>query len=60
VELGGSDPGKVDATCTICDADLAALAGGKATPRQLFQQGKLRIDGDVTVGQRLGFLKGLI
>ncbi|HZJ67581.1 MAG TPA: SCP2 sterol-binding domain-containing protein, partial [Kofleriaceae bacterium] len=58
--LGGADPGKPDAVCTICDADLGALAGGKATAKQLFQQGKLRIDGDVTVGQRLGFLKGLI
>jgi 3-hydroxyacyl-CoA dehydrogenase/3a,7a,12a-trihydroxy-5b-cholest-24-enoyl-CoA hydratase len=57
--LGGADPGKPDAVCTITDADLAALASGKATARQLFQQGKLRIDGDVTVGQRLGFLKGL-
>jgi 3-hydroxyacyl-CoA dehydrogenase/3a,7a,12a-trihydroxy-5b-cholest-24-enoyl-CoA hydratase len=60
VELGGSDPQKVDAVCTLCDADLAALASGKATPRQLYQQGKLRIDGDVSVGHRLGFLKGLI
>jgi 3-hydroxyacyl-CoA dehydrogenase/3a,7a,12a-trihydroxy-5b-cholest-24-enoyl-CoA hydratase len=60
VALGGADPGKADAVCTITDADLAALASGKATAKQLFQQGKLRIDGDVTVGQRLGFLKGLI
>jgi 3-hydroxyacyl-CoA dehydrogenase/3a,7a,12a-trihydroxy-5b-cholest-24-enoyl-CoA hydratase len=60
VELGGADPRKVDAVCTLCDADLAALASGKASPRQLFQQGKLRIDGDISVGHRLGFLKGLI
>jgi (3R)-3-hydroxyacyl-CoA dehydrogenase / 3a,7a,12a-trihydroxy-5b-cholest-24-enoyl-CoA hydratase / enoyl-CoA hydratase 2 len=58
--LGGADAGKVDATLTISDADFAALASGKATARQLFQQGKLRIDGDITVGHRLGFLKGLI
>jgi len=58
--LGGADPNKVDAVCTICDADLASLASGKATARTLFQQGKLRIDGDVSVGHRLGFLKGLI
>jgi (3R)-3-hydroxyacyl-CoA dehydrogenase / 3a,7a,12a-trihydroxy-5b-cholest-24-enoyl-CoA hydratase / enoyl-CoA hydratase 2 len=58
--LGGADAGKVDAVCTIADVDLAALASGKATAKQLYQQGKLRIDGDVTVGQRLGFLKGLI
>jgi hypothetical protein len=36
------------------------LASGKATARELFQQGKLWIDGDVSVGHRLGFLKGLI
>src|SRR5262249_10897781 len=58
--LAGSHPARPDATCTICDADLAALAGGKTTAQQLFQQGKLRIDGDVSVGRRLGFLKGLI
>jgi len=46
--------------CTLCDADLAQLASGKTTPQKLYQQGKLRIDGDVSVGHRLGFLKGLI
>ena len=60
VELGGADPKKVDAVCTLCDADLAALASGKASARQLYQQGKLKIDGDISVGHRLGFLKGLI
>ena len=58
--LGGGDPKKVDAVCTLRDADLAALAAGKTTAKQLFQQGKLRIDGDLSVGHRLGFLKGLI
>ncbi len=58
--LGGTDPAKVDAVCTLDDADLASLATGKASARQLFQQGKLKIDGDVSVGHRLGFLKGLI
>jgi 3-hydroxyacyl-CoA dehydrogenase/3a,7a,12a-trihydroxy-5b-cholest-24-enoyl-CoA hydratase len=60
LDLGGADPKKVDAVCTINDADLAELASGKATPQKLYQQGKLRIDGDVSVGHRLGFLKGLI
>jgi 3-hydroxyacyl-CoA dehydrogenase/3a,7a,12a-trihydroxy-5b-cholest-24-enoyl-CoA hydratase len=58
--LGGADPAKVDAVCTLNDADLASLASGKASAKQLFQQGKLKIDGDVSVGHRLGFLKGLI
>jgi 3-hydroxyacyl-CoA dehydrogenase/3a,7a,12a-trihydroxy-5b-cholest-24-enoyl-CoA hydratase len=58
--LGGADPAKLDAVCTLNDADLASLATGKATAKQLFQQGKLKIDGDISVGHRLGFLKGLI
>ena len=52
--------GKADATLTLSDADLAALVTGKATARSLFQFGKLRIDGDVAVAHRLGFLKALI
>lgn len=46
-------------TLTISDADLAALAGGKTSARDLYQHGKLRVDGDVSVAHRLGFLKGL-
>jgi (3R)-3-hydroxyacyl-CoA dehydrogenase / 3a,7a,12a-trihydroxy-5b-cholest-24-enoyl-CoA hydratase / enoyl-CoA hydratase 2 len=57
---GGADPAKPDAVCTLADADLAALAAGKSTAQKLYQQGKLRIDGDVSVGRRLGFLKGLL
>jgi 3-hydroxyacyl-CoA dehydrogenase/3a,7a,12a-trihydroxy-5b-cholest-24-enoyl-CoA hydratase len=60
LQLGGADPARIDATVTISDADLAALAGGKATARELFQHGQLRVDGDVSVAHRLGFLKGLI
>jgi NAD(P)-dependent dehydrogenase (short-subunit alcohol dehydrogenase family)/putative sterol carrier protein/acyl dehydratase len=56
----GADPAKVDAVCTLNDADLASLASGKTSAQKLYQQGKLRIDGDVSVGHRLGFLKGLI
>ena len=56
----GADPAKVDATLTISDADLASLASGAATAQKLYQQGKLRIDGDASVGQRLGLLKNLI
>ncbi|HEX5064230.1 MAG TPA: SDR family NAD(P)-dependent oxidoreductase [Kofleriaceae bacterium] len=46
------------ATLTIADADLPALASGN--PRSLYQHGKLRVDGDASVAQRLGFLKGLL
>ncbi len=60
VELGGADAKQVDATISLTDADFVALTSGKTTAKNLFQHGKLRVDGDVSVGHRLGFLKGLI
>jgi len=51
--------GDATATITIADADLAALAAGTTTAQDLYQHGKLRVDGDVGVAHRLGFLKGL-
>jgi (3R)-3-hydroxyacyl-CoA dehydrogenase / 3a,7a,12a-trihydroxy-5b-cholest-24-enoyl-CoA hydratase / enoyl-CoA hydratase 2 len=53
-ELGGLSV----ATLTIADSDLPALASGNV--KSLYQHGKLKVDGDVTVAHRLGFLKGLI
>ncbi|HEY1553344.1 MAG TPA: SDR family NAD(P)-dependent oxidoreductase [Kofleriaceae bacterium] len=53
-ELGGATA----ATITVADADLPALAQGNV--KSLFQHGKLRVDGDVSVAHRLGFLKGVI
>jgi 3-hydroxyacyl-CoA dehydrogenase/3a,7a,12a-trihydroxy-5b-cholest-24-enoyl-CoA hydratase len=53
-DLGGD----AKATLTIADADLPALASGNV--RSLYQHGKLKVDGDVSVAHRLGFLKGLI
>jgi 3-hydroxyacyl-CoA dehydrogenase/3a,7a,12a-trihydroxy-5b-cholest-24-enoyl-CoA hydratase len=58
--IGGQDPAKIDATLTISDADLVALVTGKATAKRLYQHGQLRVDGDVTVAHRLGFLNNLI
>jgi 3-hydroxyacyl-CoA dehydrogenase/3a,7a,12a-trihydroxy-5b-cholest-24-enoyl-CoA hydratase len=52
--LGGSSK----ATLTIADADLPALASGNI--KSLYQHGKVRIDGDISVAHRLGFLKGVI
>jgi 3-hydroxyacyl-CoA dehydrogenase/3a,7a,12a-trihydroxy-5b-cholest-24-enoyl-CoA hydratase len=46
-------------TLTLSDADLTALAKGTTTARDLYQHGKLRVDGDVSVAHRLGILKGL-
>jgi len=56
----GADPKKVDATITISDADFGALASGKATAKSLFQFGKLKVEGDVSVAHRLGIFKGLV
>jgi len=53
-ELGGTTA----ATITVADADLPALAAGNV--KSLYQHGKLRVDGDVSVAHRLGFLKGVI
>ncbi|MBA3391344.1 MAG: SDR family NAD(P)-dependent oxidoreductase [Deltaproteobacteria bacterium] len=58
--MGGNDPKKVDATLTINDADLVALVTGKATAKNLFQHGQLKVEGDVTVAHRLGFLNKLV
>ena len=51
----GSD---VQTILTIADADLPALASGNI--KSLYQHGKVRIDGDISVAHRLGFLKGVI
>ena len=48
-----------DVTFTISDADLATLASGAESIQGLYQNGKLRIDGDVQVAHRLGFLSTL-
>ncbi len=45
-------------TCTIDDADLAALAAGAAA-HELHQHGKLRVDGDLRPATKLAFLKAL-
>jgi len=67
VDLAGESP-KVEtgecaeptATMHISDAKLGALVRGETSARDLFQRGDLRVDGDITVAHRLGFLKGLI
>ena len=48
------------ATVTIADEDLLALAKGDTDVRALYQHGKLRVDGDMSVAHRLGFLQKLI
>jgi 3-hydroxyacyl-CoA dehydrogenase/3a,7a,12a-trihydroxy-5b-cholest-24-enoyl-CoA hydratase len=48
------------ATLTLADEELQALAKGAVTARELYQRSKLRVDGDVRVAHRLGFLKHLV
>ena len=47
-----------NATLTLDDEALAALVDGDA-PKDLFQRGKLRIDGDFRIAQSLDFMQGL-
>ena len=58
VEQGGSD--QAAAVFGIADEDLAALAGGKAEVRDLYQRGKLRVDGDVRLAHGLSVFSKLI
>ncbi len=61
-EPGSVKEGTADkATTTIClaEEDLVALVKGES-PKDLFQRGRLRVDGDVRVAQKLGLLKGLV
>lgn len=46
------------ATFTLADEDLLAMAKG-SDPKDLFQRGKLRVDGDMKLAHQLGIFKGL-
>ena len=46
-------------TLTISDSDFAALCAGEGLAQDFFQKGKLRVDGDMNVAKRLGFLNKL-
>jgi 3-hydroxyacyl-CoA dehydrogenase/3a,7a,12a-trihydroxy-5b-cholest-24-enoyl-CoA hydratase len=67
LDLSGAAPkleqngaGKPAASFTIADEDLAMLAAGKAAARDLYQRGKLRVDGETRLVRQLGLLSGLI
>jgi 3-hydroxyacyl-CoA dehydrogenase/3a,7a,12a-trihydroxy-5b-cholest-24-enoyl-CoA hydratase len=53
-----ADFGTAKTTITLKDEDLAGLSAGDVYG--LYQHGKLRVDGDVSVAHRLGLLKGLL
>ncbi len=48
-----------DVTLKLADDDLEALAKGE-TLRDLYQRGRIRIDGDARVAAKLSFFKGLV
>jgi len=52
----GGESAKAAATFTLTDEALARLAAG-ADPRTLYQKGELKVDGDITLAHKLGFLK---
>jgi 3-hydroxyacyl-CoA dehydrogenase/3a,7a,12a-trihydroxy-5b-cholest-24-enoyl-CoA hydratase len=47
------------AVLSLTDIDFEALVSGAESAQSLYQRGRLRVDGDVTVAHRLGFLKQL-
>jgi 3-hydroxyacyl-CoA dehydrogenase/3a,7a,12a-trihydroxy-5b-cholest-24-enoyl-CoA hydratase len=51
---------RADVTLRLSDEDLTALVQEPQAVQRLYQQGKLRVDGDVRVASRLSFLKQLI
>ncbi|MEZ4389985.1 MAG: SDR family NAD(P)-dependent oxidoreductase [Polyangiales bacterium] len=53
----GKAPGAT-AFLSLRDEDLVALARGEVDARSLYQQGRLRVDGDVRAAHRIGFIKG--
>ncbi len=62
VDLGAGDVKSgtyegADATFTVSDEGLGELAAGELTPAQLFQMGKLRVDGDMALARDLTWLK---
>lgn len=58
--ITGGDSDKAVTRLGIDDADLLALVQGRTDARTLYQQGKLRVDGDVAPAHKLDFLSGLL
>jgi 3-hydroxyacyl-CoA dehydrogenase/3a,7a,12a-trihydroxy-5b-cholest-24-enoyl-CoA hydratase len=52
----GSDAA-AGATFELSDEDLAALSKGEASARDLYQHGKLKVQGDVRLAHKLDFMK---
>ena len=50
----GAATGKVDTTLTISDDDFVDLALNKLNPQTAFMKGKLKIQGNIMLAQKLG------
>ena len=59
VARSSSEIVKVAATLTLSEDDLVALVKGGAQPKDLYMRGALRVDGDVRLAHKLGFLNQL-
>ena len=59
-KIEAAAPARPTTVFGIDDSDLAALARGDADARELYQRGKLRVDGDVRLAHELRFLDKLI
>ena len=55
----GKDP-SASVTFRVGDRDLVSLSRDPSAVRDLYQRGKLRVDGDVRLAQKLAFLKDLV
>ena len=53
-----SGEAQADATLTLSDEDLESIARGE-DPKGLYQHGKIRVDGNVQLAKKIGFLKQL-
>uniref|UniRef100_A0A8C5CMU7 Hydroxysteroid (17-beta) dehydrogenase 4 n=1 Tax=Gadus morhua TaxID=8049 RepID=A0A8C5CMU7_GADMO len=52
----GPYSGKADVSIAVSDADFMALVQGKVNPQQAFMAGKLKIKGNIMLGQKLDII----
>lgn len=52
----GTEDKPADCTITVSLEDLESLAAGELDPTSAFMQGKIRVDGDMSIAMQLGQL----
>lgn len=50
----GAPSGKADTTLTVADDDFVDIALNKLNPQTAFMKGKLKIQGNIMMAQKLG------